>query len=302
MCVYRDYWEPAAERRMSAVLVTGATGTTGSRVAARLAARGVPVRAASRSGTVRFDWYDPDTHAGAVAGVDRVYLVPPLQDTQPHTVMLPFLEAARAAGVRRPVLLSNSLVSAGDPMAGTVHQAITEMFDEWAVLRPTWFMQNVIGTHAHAASIRATSAIVTSSGSGRVAFVDAGDIAEVGVEALLASEALNTDLILTGPEPLSYDEVAAILTETSGRTIRHEHMEHAEEIAYYEGLGLPTNTARFLVGMDAVVASNVEARTTDVVERITGTPARSFRDFAAAEFSVWLSSRPSNKGDVRVCR
>jgi len=270
---------------MNAVLVTGATGTTGSRVATRLAARGIAVRPAGRSSAVRFDWYDPGTHAGALAGVDRVYLVPPLLDAEPHIVMLPFLELARTAGVRRVVLLSNSLVSAGGPMTGVVHQAVAEMFDEWAVLRPTWFMQNVIGRHAQAVGIRAMSAIATSAGSGRAAFVDAGDIAEVAVEALLRAQPVNTDLILTGPETLSYDDVAAILTEVSGRVIRHARLDPAEQPAYYESLGVPEASARFTVGLDAVIAHGSEDRTTDTVERVTGTPPRSFRDFAAAEFS-----------------
>jgi uncharacterized protein YbjT (DUF2867 family) len=269
---------------VSAVLVTGASGTTGSRVAARLAARGIAVRAASRSGAVRFDWYDPGTHAGALAGVDRMYLVPPTRDPDPQAVMLPFLDLARAAGARRAVLLSNSLVSAGDPMTGTVHKAIADTFDEWAVLRPSWFMQNVIGGHAHAVGIRAASAIATSAGSGRAGFVDAGDIAQVAVEALLAPAAVNTDLILTGPESLSYDDVAAILTETSGRAITHKRLDPADQPAYYEALGVPEFSARFLVGMDWVIASGAEDRTTDTVQRITGTPPRSFRDFALAEF------------------
>jgi len=268
---------------MSATLVTGASGTTGSRVAARLAARGIAVRAASRSGAVRFDWYDPDTHAGALAGVDRMYLVPPIRDPDPQAVMLPFLDLARAAGVRRAVLLSNSLVSAGDPMTGTVHQAIADTFDEWAVLRPSWFMQNVIGGHAHAISVRATSAIATSAGDGRAGFVDAGDIAQVAVETLLAPAAVNTDLILTGPQSLSYDDLAAILTETSGRAITHKRLDPADEPAYYEALGVPEGTARFLVGMDWVIAAGLEDRTTDTVKRVTGTAPRSFRDFAVAE-------------------
>lgn len=271
---------------MSAVLVTGATGTTGSRVATRLAARGSAVRAASRSGAVRFDWYDPATHADALTGVDRMYLVPPLLDPNPHLVMLPFLDLAKAAGVRRAVLLSNTIVSAGGPMTGIVHQAIIDTFDEWAVLRPTWFMQNVIGGHAHAACIRATSSIATSAGDGRAAFVDAGDIAQVAVEALLAVPPLNTDLILTGPESLSYDDVATILTATSGHPITHHRLDPAEQPAYYEGLGLPESTARFLVGMDWVIASGAEDRTTDAVQRVTGTPPRTFRDFAAAEFRL----------------
>jgi len=271
---------------MTGVLVTGASGTTGSRVAARLAARGIAVRAACRSGAVRFDWYDPGTHAGALAGVDRMYLVPPVRDPDPQSVMLPFLDLARAAGVRRAVLLSNSLVSSGGPMTGMVHKAIAETFEEWAVLRPGWFMQNVTGNHAHAACIRATSAIATSTGPGRAAFIDAGDIAQVAVETLLVPAAVNTDLVLTGPESLSYDDVAAILTETSGRTITHKRLDPAEQPACYEALGVPEATARFLVGMDWVIASGAEDRTTDTVERITGTPPRSFRDFAVAEFHM----------------
>ena len=269
---------------MSAVLVTGASGTTGSRVASRLAARGIAVRAASRSSEVKFDWYDPDTHAAALAGVDRMYLVPPVRDPDPQAVMLPFLDLARAAGVRRAVLLSNSLTSAGDGMTGIVHKAIADTFEEWAVLRPGWFMQNVIGAHAQAACIRATATIATSAGDGRAAFIDAGDIAAVAVEALLAPVPLNTDLILTGPESLSYDQVAAILTETSGRTITHNRLDPADEPAYYEAIGVPEYSAKFLVGMDWVVGAGMEDRTTDTVERVTGTPPRSFRDFAIAEF------------------
>jgi uncharacterized protein YbjT (DUF2867 family) len=144
----------------------------------------------------------------------------------------------------------------------------------------------VTGGHAHATSVRVTSAIATSAGLGRAAFIDAGDIAQVAVEALLAPESLNTDLILTGPESLSYDDVAAILTETSGRTVTHKRLEQADQAGYYEALGVPKPSAQFLVGMDAVVASGVEDRTTDTVERVTGTPPRSFRDFAVAEFRL----------------
>jgi uncharacterized protein YbjT (DUF2867 family) len=186
------------------------------------------VTAASRSGNglrgafaTRFDWYDTATHPSALAGVERMYLVPPSRDANPQAVMLPFLEQARNAGVRRVVLLSNSVVPAGGPGPGVVHEAIAEMFDEWAVLRPSWFMQNVTGNHPHAQSIRADSVIRTATDSGRVGFVDAGDIARVGIEALLSPAAPNADLILTGPEALSYDEVAVILSEASGRTITH---------------------------------------------------------------------------------
>lgn len=85
-------------------LVIGASGTTGSRVVAQLVAAGYGVKAASRGVTpvpgaapVRFDWYDPSTHAAALDGADRVYLIPPPADPGPGAVMVPFLRQARAA-------------------------------------------------------------------------------------------------------------------------------------------------------------------------------------------------------------
>ena len=283
----------AQDHARSRVLVTGASGTTGSRLARQLAAQGVAVTAANRSGVgprgtlgVRFDWYDISTHPGALAGAERMYLIPPSRDPDPQAVMVPFLEQAREAGVRRAVLLSNSAIPSGGPGTGAVHQAIAAMFDEWAVLRPSWFMQNVTGNHMHAQSIRTSATITTATGNGRVGFVDAYDIARVAVEALLSPTPLNTDLILTGPEALSYDDVAAILTDVSGSTITHVHVSVADLRALYETAGLPSTSAQFLASLDNAIASGIEDRTTDTVERVTGVSPRSFREFAAAEFRI----------------
>src|SRR5690606_13027646 len=147
-----------ARRPMSAAaLVTGARGTTGGRLTARLVAAGHRVKAAGRRPTpiegaeaIRFDWYRPETYAEALRDVDRMYLLPPIGDPDPAAVMLPFLEQARTAGVRRAVLLSSSAVPAGGPAVGQVHQRLPDLFDQWAVLRPSWFMQNFTGEHMHA--------------------------------------------------------------------------------------------------------------------------------------------------------
>lgn len=215
------------------ILVIGATGTTGGRTAARLTAAGHHVRAASRRATpvpgaqpVRFDWYDPGTFGGALDGTDRVYLVPPLGDPDPAAVMLPFLRQARAAGVRRAVLLGSSAIPADGPGVGAVHRALPELFDQWAVLRPSWFMQNFTGTHMHARSIREHGVILTAAGSGRVGFVDADDIAAVAVHALTDDRAPGTDLVLTGPQALGYDDIAAIVTEVTGRPVTHQPLTY----------------------------------------------------------------------------
>lgn len=273
-------------------LVVGATGTTGSRVAARLVSAGRRVKAAGRRATpvdgalpVRFDWDDPSSYADALDGTDRVYLIPPLGSSDPAAVMLPFLRQARTAGVRRAVLLSSSAIPAGGPAVGQVHQALPGLFPEWAVLRPSWFMQNFTGDHAHARTIEADGTIRTATGEGRVGFVDADDIAAVAVHALTGTPAPNTGLIITGPEALSYGDIAAIASRVTGRTITHHQLTY-EQMRDRLAADIPAEFAAMLAGMDRAIAEGAEDRTTDTVLRLTGRPARSFRAFAEREMGA----------------
>ncbi|CAM5486872.1 MULTISPECIES: NmrA family NAD(P)-binding protein [Streptomyces] len=282
------------------VLVIGASGTTGSRVVAQLAALGCEVRAASRRAApreaarratpqggirpARFDWYDPATYAEALRGADALYLVPPIGDPDPAAVMLPFLDRARTAGVRRVALLSSSAIPRGGPAVGRVHDALPGLFDEWAVLRPSWFMQNFTGDHLHARSIRTGGVIATATGDGRVGFVDADDIAAVAARALTDRTAPNTDLVLTGPEALSYDAVAAIITQVTGRPVTHRRLS-VQQVRDHLAADVPADFAALLADLDRSIAEGAEDRTTDTVERMTGRPPRRFARFAEVELA-----------------
>ncbi|WP_306366238.1 NAD-dependent epimerase/dehydratase family protein [Nocardiopsis sp. CC223A] len=260
------------------VLVTGATGTTARALIPVLGERGAEVVAASRRPGprgVRFDWYDPDSHAAALDGVDRVYLVPP-PDADPVEVMGAFLERAHRRGVRRAVLLGASAVPTGGPMVGRVARMVLEVFEEAVVLRPSWFMQNFTGDHPHAAGFRERGAIATATGGGRVGFVDVRDIAAVAAHALTDAEPIEREPVLTGPEALSYDEVAAIYGEVTGREVVHESLEPgAVERAL--AAAMPVEVARILVGLDGLIAAGAEDRVTDTVERIAGRPPGDLR-------------------------
>ncbi|MEV7985830.1 NAD-dependent epimerase/dehydratase family protein [Micromonospora sp. NPDC085948] len=264
------------------ILVIGGTGTTGRIVAATLAERGHPTRIASRrpaAGGVRFDWRDPTTHSDVLGGVRAIYAIPPVGEVDPAPIMLPFLERARDAGVRRVVLLSSSAVPPAEHGLGLVHARLGEMFGEWAVLRPSWFMENFVGEQPYALSARDHGEIVSATGTARVGFVDPADIAEVAVRALTDPTAHNTDHIITGPEALSYDAVAAILTEAGGRPVRHRAIDAAELAERHSANGIPPDFARFLASLDTAIAAGAEDRTTSTVADVTGRTPRSFRDF-----------------------
>ncbi|MEK2477436.1 hypothetical protein [Streptomyces noursei] len=82
----------------------------------------------------------------------------------------------------------------------------------------------------------------------------------------------NTDWVLTGPAALSYDAVAAILTEVSGRPVRHRAVSEAE-LRTRLARHLPADFAAILADLDRRIA---EDRVTDAVTRVTGRPPRSF--------------------------
>jgi ergot alkaloid biosynthesis protein len=276
-----------------ATLVTGGTGKTGGRLARRLVHLGHSVKVASRSAqsfpgaaAARFDWNDADTYEGALSGVAAIYLVAPVGVSDPHPVMAAFIERALASGVRRFVLLSASSLPEGGPAMGSVHRFLRERAPEWAALRPTWFMQN-FSEQQHRATIRDEGVIYSATADGRVPFVDADDIAEVAVRALLDERAHNTDHIITGPEALTYSDVAHIIAEVLGRPVRHANISESALADRHISQGMDPTYAKLLAGMDAAIAAGSEDRTTVAVERVTGRAPRSFKAFAQSAVEAW---------------
>ena len=256
------------------VLVLGGTGTTGSRVAAGLSARGVEVRIGSRRAENPFEWGVPQTYGPALAGVERVYVVTPGVAFD-RGELDRFVEMALAADVQRLVLLG----SAGSPPGGPPRSA---------VLRPTWFMQNFIGGHPFARLLDRFGQLRSATGAGRLAFVDADDIAAVAVEALLTNDIPDTSQAITGPAALTYREAAAILSEAAGREIPYVEQTPAEREATLLAAGYSPQAARGFARLEADIASGaVTDPVTDTVQRITGRAARSLREFAAANASAW---------------
>jgi len=271
------------------VLVTGATGNTGTGVVAGLRSAGWPARAACRhpaavdgAESVRFDWTEPATFAAALDGVERIYLVAPVGVATPEVLVRPFFDLALEAGVRRVVLLSSSAVAAGDPALGQLHLLVRELFPEWTVLRPSWFMQNFVGTHPVADAVRATNRIVTATGDGKVGFIDAADISAVAVAALTSDEPLNTDLVLTGPQALSYADVAAVLSDVAERRIEHVEVSTEELARLLTDAGYDATFAAALASLDDRIRAGGEAIVSPVVEELIGRGPRTFADFVRA--------------------
>lgn len=278
---------------MSGVLITGGTGNTGRALLELLRDR-AEIKVASRNPEagndqhVFFDWYDPESHDVALAGVDRLYLVPPIGAIDPMPAVGPFLEKARTAGVRRVVMLGSSMKLPDAPGMDELYRAVRRM-PEFAVLRPSWFMQNF--ANQHAASINERGEIAAASGPGRIGWIDAGDIAAVAAAVLLDPDPVHAEHTLTGPQTLNYAEAVAVITEVTGRPIRFVDVSVEELADRLTRLGVPAGFAASLAAMDGDIRAGLEDRTTPAVEDLTGRPPRPFQDFARAHRDVWVDSR-----------
>lgn len=283
-------------RDAAPILVIGATGNTGGHVVSGLTQLGLPVRAAtrgapvpeSRAEHVRFDWADPSSYDAALSGVERMYVMAPALVADPLALMQPFLERAWERSVRRVVLLSSSASPEGASGLGLVHRLLSERSPEWAALQPSWFMQNFVNErHPHGAGLKNDGLLVTATGDGRVGFVDAQDIAEVAVRALVDERSHDTAHLITGPQTLRYDDIVAVISEVAGRPMRHVKATPKEARRHLTTLGIPDRSARIFVRLDEAIRQGAEDRVTDTVARVTGHEPRSFEVFAKAHADFW---------------
>lgn len=272
------------------VLVIGGKGKTGRHVAAKLAARGIKYKITTRSPSAAnervFDWLQPEQTGAAFAGVSAVYIVAPTNSSDHGVIVPPVLKQAIEAGVQRFVLLSASSLEADGPMMGQVHAWLIENAPEWAVLRPTWFMQN-FSEQQHLPTIRQEGDIYSATGAGRVGFIDAHDIAEVAVAALTANTPWNNDFILTGPESLSYSDVASMLCDALRRDVSHVNLTVEQLAERYQRQGMDTAYSQILAAMDEAIATGSEDKVTQHVEVLTGNRPTKFAEFVQRELKSW---------------
>jgi hypothetical protein len=218
--------------------------------------------------------------------VSAIYLVAPPIAGDPAPLMIEFIQRALERGVTRFVLLSSSLLPAGGPAMGTVHLWLQKNAAEWAVLRPSWFMQN-FSEGQHLATIRDEDSIYSATEDGRVPFVSADDIAASAVAALTCTSSFNTDFVLTSDRAITYDEVAERISRAIGRTISHRRLSAEALAERHRVRGMGQIFAQTLAAMDAAIAAGAEDRVTGCVEYLAGRSPITFDAFVEANMALW---------------
>lgn len=274
------------------ILLTGATGTIGTELARLLSEQGHTFRAMVRdegkAGGLRnlgativvADMSRPETLPAAVEGIERAFLLTPLDARQVEWKSA-FVEAAKSAGVRHVVLASGIGADADTPTtAGRWHGATQRELERsgmsYTFLQPTFFMQNIL---MFAPSIAGEGVFYQPLADARVSYIDARDIAAVAAAALTGDGHEGKAYAMTGPEALSCADMAEILSAKIGRMVRYVPVPLEDARASMLGAGMQPEAVGALVELYAVCRQGHAEAVLDTVREVLGRPPRDFAAF-----------------------
>ncbi|MDS0294746.1 SDR family oxidoreductase [Halogeometricum luteum] len=284
------------------IVVTGATGTVGEPTVESLLARGADVRAAVRNPsaasvpagteTVEFDFERPETWGRAFDGATGLFLLRPPTTTRVSRRLLPAADAAVRCGVDRVTFLSvlgaerNPLLphrrverhletDDTDAGAGATH----------AFLRASYFMQNL--AEVHAPDVRERGELFVPAGDGATSLVDARDVGAVAAATLTEPGHANVAYDLTGPEAVTYEEVAAVLSDVLGRPVEYVDPSARAFARRMRRRGHDWGFVVAMLGIYATARFGLAGRVEPDASAVLGRPPRDVATFAADYADAW---------------
>jgi uncharacterized protein YbjT (DUF2867 family) len=276
-----------AMEKTKPVLVLGGKGKTGRRVVERLRNRGREVLAVSRSTNPAFDWNDADTWADALAGAGSVYITyqPDLAVPGAVETLGRFVDSALRAGLHRMVLLSGR----GEEEAQRAEEIFKNSSADWTIVRAGWFSQNFSENFLLDAVLAGEVAL--PAGAVQEPFVDADDIADVVVEALMDDRHIGQLYEVTGPRLMAFADTVKEIAAACGRDIRFVEVSAEAYRKKLEELGLPADLIWLILYLFTTVLDGRNAHLADGVQRALGRAPKDFRDYArdVAATGVWAA-------------
>ncbi|HSE68790.1 MAG TPA: SDR family oxidoreductase [Gemmatimonadales bacterium] len=275
------------------ILVTGASGNVGLPAVRDLASRGLKVRALTRdpnrAGKLKISGVEvitaelgrPVSVNNALRDITHVLLISPV-DSRMVEMQEAVVDAARRAGVKHVVKLSVLGAATNAPVAMfRWHREIEEQLERsgvaWTHLRAAFFMQNTLG---FAPTIRSQGAIFACMKRGRVAMVDARDVARAAAAVLAGKGHEGKAYDVTGPEALSLHDVADRLAGVLRQQVLYVDQPPARLVSALLANEVPEWLAKDLTALYEYLAQGKMAQVSRDFATLTGDPPANFDRFA----------------------
>lgn len=275
------------------IIVTAANGHLGEDIVTALlkrtgadkivAAARVPGKLEHRKSTGigirRADYDDPDSLVEAFKGMDTLILIPsavPIDQRMQQNRNV--ISAAKTSGISRILFLGllDSRKDSALPYAKAVadtEKALAESGMQCTNLRMSLYMENFFEwppfmVHDGKISLAAEDA--------RISYIARSDLADATAVVALEQGHAGKNYELTGPAALSYDEVAASLSEVLGESVSYNRITPEEQYARVKELGAPEYIAQGSVGMAAVCREGAFDTVTTHLEELIGRAPEDF--------------------------
>lgn len=266
------------------ILVIGATGKTGSRVARKLEAKGLPVRRGARRSDTPFDWEDPTIWTPVLTGVSKAYVTyfPDLAFPGAIEKLEAFAKVALDTGLQHIVLLSGR----GEHFATKGEEVIRNSGVGFTIVRSAWFAQNF--SEGYLRDPILGGVLPMPGGDIAEPIIDIDDIADVVVAALTEDGHMGERYEVTGPRLMTFAEMASSLTKAIGRPVQYVPITFEDFHANVAQVG-----DNFVADVFTAIARETldghNAYLTDGVQRALGRAPRDFNDYAvkAASTGAW---------------
>jgi uncharacterized protein YbjT (DUF2867 family) len=270
------------------ILVIGATGKTGRRVADLLEAEGHAVRRASRSSPTRFDWDEPDTWPRALEGVSAIYInyYPDLAFPDVPTKIQKLTAMAAAVGVKNLVMLAGR----GEPRAEACEEIVRRSGLDYTLVRAAWFAQNFSEGFLYDAV--AEGMLTLPAGDVAEPLVDIDDVAEIVAAALTDPRHARQEYDVTGPRLLSFQDATEELSRATGWTVAYQPIGFEQFHAALIELDGPL-LADVFTEVCRQIFDGRNARLGDGVQRALGREPRDFAAFCAQATAAGAWNRPA---------
>ncbi len=270
----------------SNILVLGGTGKTGRRVAERLSKLGHTVRIGSRNETPVFDWEQPQTWVKALEGMDRIYITfqPDLAVPGAFEAIQDLMTEAKRQNIKKVVLLSGK----GEKEAERCEQVVINSGLDHAIVRASWFNQNF--SESFFLEPIQQGFVALPQADVEVPYVDANDIADVVVEALLNDNHNGKIYELTGSRLLTFREIIQEIATVSGREIIFTPISLPAYIKAMEEQGVPADYVWLINYLFSEVLTNPDNQVIKQdIEKVLGRKPVDFSEYVknTAATGVW---------------
>ncbi|MGJ7514541.1 NAD(P)H-binding protein [Pseudomonas baetica] len=267
------------------ILILGANGKTGRRIAQRLQAAGQNVRLGSRGATPPFDWEDRSTWAAALDGVQAAYISfqPDLAVPGALETIQAFTDQAVKNGVGKLVLLSGR----GEKEAELAERVVQDSGVDWTILRASWFCQNFSEAHFLEPILQGELALPV--GDIAEPFIDVEDIAEIAAAALTQTVHSGKLYELTGPRALTFADAVAEIARATNRDIAFVAVPPDAYRVALEQEQLPSGLIDLVLYLFTTVLDGRNTPVTNGVQDALGRPAKDFSEYVrhTAATGVW---------------